>query len=171
MPNLLQDFTSTLTTLGIFSSLRSNSMTMGFIFFFPLCILQNYCFVIRTRKGMFYLYDVIDASACGGGFYPLAKWITFTLSLSVTCTIPSWKCSMRLIKWGFYFVEDYRSHKKRVTSNSFGIWFNLCLLEMEGESSLLFYFFSAFCVSVTIMAFWNDLAAYSWNATRHCLYY
>ena len=72
---LLHDLTSTLTTLGIFSSLRSNSMTIGFIFFFPLCILcKIVVFVIRTRKGIFYLYDVIDArAACGGGFYLLAK--------------------------------------------------------------------------------------------------
>ena len=55
-------------------------MIMGFIFFFPLCILcKIVVFVIRTRKGMFYLYDVIDARV-GAGVDSVNHLLSITLN-------------------------------------------------------------------------------------------
>ena len=46
-----------------------------------------------------------------------------------------------------FSFEDYRSHKERVISNSFGIWFNLCLLEKEGNAAFFIFSLSLLCFS------------------------
>ena len=109
--------------------------------FSTLHFVQNCCFCDKNTEG-----DVLPVwrhwcqSGCGGGFCE-------SLLLSITSTVPNSKCSTCLLKMRF-IVEDYRSHKKRVTSNSFGIWFNLCLLEMEGGKQPSFLFLlSLLCFS------------------------